>query len=299
MPVEGLALWTRSGEGLTVDAAGRVSRWADQSGQGNHLRQPAFAERPDARPRPRERPGRAALRRVERLDDVHDPTGRDDPRRLRGPEADGGERHMEGVPRRHDEGRLLPGLDALWGFASPLVLNGQTWLNGVAVDGTTTTRPETLSVLSVLPTGGVSADRLFAGKTNLPWIGDIAELVVYTEPLTGVQRKLVEDYLARRYALYVPTVIEPLVSPDGGTFEGSIDVTLTAPTPGSVVRYTLDGSDPTEASPLYDGPLSLTRSATLKARAFRPGHIASPVSTAGFVSASDFSPASIGGLGCG
>src|SRR5262245_43293858 len=165
-----------------------------------------------------------------------------------------------------------------WGFASPFVLQGETWVNGAAVDATTN-RPQAMSALSVLTTGGVTAGRLGQGKTSYPWVGDVAELLVYSQPRSSLERKLVEDYLARRYAIYVPTVAQPLISPDGATVSGTSTVTLTAPTPGSVARYTLDGSTPTEASPLYTGPLSLSHSAIVKARAFRPGHIPSAVAT--------------------
>src|SRR4030095_16324053 len=117
-----------------------------------------------------------------------------------------------------------------------------------------------------------------------------------TDPVTATQRKTIEDYLARKYALYVPQVAPPTVSPGGGFFSGTLSVTLTAPTPGSTLHYTLDGSEPTDGSPTYSAPLEIVHSTTLKARAFRPGHVPSAVTTAGFVSDSDFSPRSVGGL---
>ena len=43
------------------------------------------------------------------------------------------------------------------------------------------------------------------------------------------------------------------------------------------IRYTMDGSDPTESSTLYDGPVRLDRDAVFRARAFRKGALASPV----------------------
>lgn len=55
------------------------------------------------------------------------------------------------------------------------------------------------------------------------------------------------------------------------TFLGTQPVELTSPNPGAVIRYTLDGSEPTAASPVYTGPLLLDRSAILKARASVPG----------------------------
>ncbi len=54
-------------------------------------------------------------------------------------------------------------------------------------------------------------------------------------------------------------------------FVGSVPVTLTSPSPGATIRYTLDGSDPAESSPRYEAPVAVDRTATVKARAFAPG----------------------------
>jgi hypothetical protein len=45
-------------------------------------------------------------------------------------------------------------------YTSTLIRSGETRLDGAIVDGTQTPRPKALSVLSVLPAGGVTADRL-------------------------------------------------------------------------------------------------------------------------------------------
>jgi hypothetical protein len=56
-------------------------------------------------------------------------------------------------------------------------------------------------------------------------------------------------------------------------------LTLSAPLLKDVqIRYTTDGSEPTAASPLYDKPLTLTKSAEVRATAFRDGK---PVSLVG------------------
>ena len=86
-----------------------------------------------------------------------------------------------------------------------------------------------MSVLSLLTTAGVTADRLFSGKSNYPWLGDIAELIVYTQPLTASQRKSVEDYLTLKYSPFVGTAGAPEFSPNGGAFAGSVEVALTTP----------------------------------------------------------------------
>ena len=59
----------------------------------------------------------------------------------------------------------------------------------------------------------------------------------------------------------------------GRNFTGSLQVSLkpTTPIPGTVIRYTLDGSLPTEASAAYSAPIELTTSRQIRARAFVPG----------------------------
>jgi hypothetical protein len=67
-------------------------------------------------------------------------------------------------------------------------------------------------------------------------------------------------------------------SPGAGTFVGTQTVTLSAPE-GAAIRYTLDGSQPTFASPLYQGPLTLDTSTRLRAVAIAAapgGAIAGP-----------------------
>ena len=58
------------------------------------------------------------------------------------------------------------------------------------------------------------------------------------------------------------------------SFIDQLDVHLTTPNPGAVIHYTLDGSDPGVASPIYDPqqpPLALTQTTTVKARAIMEG----------------------------
>ncbi|MDX9857912.1 MAG: glycoside hydrolase family 38 C-terminal domain-containing protein [candidate division Zixibacteria bacterium] len=53
-------------------------------------------------------------------------------------------------------------------------------------------------------------------------------------------------------------------------FIDSTIVTLSSPMPGTVVRYTLDGGEPDGSSPVFAGPVRLSESTTIKARAFGP-----------------------------
>jgi hypothetical protein len=63
-----------------------------------------------------------------------------------------------------------------------------------------------------------------------------------------------------------------LIRAPRAVFVGSMEVELASPVPATVVRYTLDGSEPATDSPLATGPISLTATTTLSARAFGSDH---------------------------
>src|SRR5207249_9000461 len=54
----------------------------------------------------------------------------------------------------------------------------------------------------------------------------------------------------------------PTFNPAGGTFVGSVSVTLSTATSGASIYYTTDGRTPTTASSGYTGPCSLTPTTT-------------------------------------
>ena len=76
----------------------------------------------------------------------------------------------------------------------------------------------------------------------------------------------------------------PVLSPSGGTFSPGQTVTLTEPTSSAAaIHYTVDGTTPTAASPVYTGPILLNAgSTTLKAMATQPEYTDSAVSSGGY-----------------
>jgi hypothetical protein len=58
-------------------------------------------------------------------------------------------------------------------------------------------------------------------------------------------------------------------SPRGGVFTNAISLQISSPTADSAVRYTLDGSEPTPSSPLYNAPVAITNTALVRAKLFR------------------------------
>lgn len=70
----------------------------------------------------------------------------------------------------------------------------------------------------------------------------------------------------------------PLPDKQGGSFKSAITVSFAAPA-GTIVRYTLDGSDPTDASELYTEPINIKTTTVLRARSFRDGLRSSEIVT--------------------
>ena len=63
----------------------------------------------------------------------------------------------------------------------------------------------------------------------------------------------------------------PQLSVPSGTYGSSQSVTLTSATSGASIYYTLDSSDPTTASPLYTGSLTVSATQTIRAIAAKTG----------------------------
>jgi alpha-N-acetylglucosaminidase len=78
-------------------------------------------------------------------------------------------------------------------------------------------------------------------------------------------RRLIE--YASLHSLMAP---EPVIGPDAQVFAAteSLKVVIRTDNPGTVIRYTLDGTTPTSSSPRYAGPITLGRDATVSARSF-------------------------------
>lgn len=81
------------------------------------------------------------------------------------------------------------------------------------------------------------------------------------------------------FAIALPVAAAPTVDIAPGSYDHELAVTLAASVPGAQIRYTLDGSVPTVASPVASGPVAVGISTTLAARTFAPGYDPSPLAT--------------------
>ncbi|HTB81725.1 MAG TPA: chitobiase/beta-hexosaminidase C-terminal domain-containing protein [Opitutaceae bacterium] len=77
-----------------------------------------------------------------------------------------------------------------------------------------------------------------------------------------------------------PQAAAPSFSPAAGTYSTVQNVTITSSTSGATIRYTTDGSTPSEtAGTIYSGPVNISSTKTLKAIAYESGFTDSPVTS--------------------
>lgn len=77
----------------------------------------------------------------------------------------------------------------------------------------------------------------------------------------------------------IQTVADPQILPPGGNYNGAQNVSIFCTTDGAQIRYTLDGTDPTETSTLYTNAIAIDSPTTLKVRAYKAGWISSQMLT--------------------
>lgn len=84
-------------------------------------------------------------------------------------------------------------------------------------------------------------------------------------------------WLAAHFFFPTPATAIPVLAPPGGTYAEAQSITISDAAPNAVIHYTVDGTPPTEASPIYAFPIaSLASGAVLRAMAASDGHKPSP-----------------------
>lgn len=116
---------------------------------------------------------------------------------------------------------------------------------------------------------------------EVPATGD----VLITGTMTIKARAWVPDRVpsAVTTATYILQPAAPTVTPAAGTYVGPQTVTLSTVDPLATIRFTIDGTTPTDTSPVYGAPFVLAATTTIHARAFRNGWTPSATSSASLV----------------
>jgi photosystem II stability/assembly factor-like uncharacterized protein/uncharacterized protein YegL len=79
------------------------------------------------------------------------------------------------------------------------------------------------------------------------------------------------------------TVATPIFVPSPGTYTSPVSVIINCATSGATIRYTTDGSNPTESSQVYTSSIRINTTSTIKAKAYKSGWIPSIISEATYM----------------
>ncbi|NQT51653.1 chitobiase/beta-hexosaminidase C-terminal domain-containing protein, partial [bacterium] len=112
----------------------------------------------------------------------------------------------------------------------------------------------------------VAADPLFVdmARGDFRFRPDSPALKLGIQPLDARKAGLQEPYRTRLLGRILTTRIEP----SGGVLEQPTTIAIACSAPDAQIRYTLDGTEPTAASPLYAEHFVLEQAATVRAKAF-------------------------------
>jgi hypothetical protein len=70
-------------------------------------------------------------------------------------------------------------------------------------------------------------------------------------------------------------VATPAITPSTGSYTSPVTVAITCTTSGAVIRYTTNGTEPTDSSPAYTTPFTVSATTTVRAKAFKTGWLIS------------------------
>lgn len=125
---------------------------------------------------------------------------------------------------------------------------------------------------SNIATGTYKLTATFKNKNGLALFSYGPEIVRIYKDLTSTNSIYVgEDFM--------PMVEKPVISPNGGNFTESTEISISCATNGARIYYTLNGDTPTSSSSEYTGtPITITSNVdVVKAIACRPGMASSEV----------------------
>lgn len=235
--VTGLALWLDASQLTGLSDGATLNTWNEMSGLGNHATRTTGAptyetNELNARPVVRFPVGNGASFSFPRMTNIRTVfwvMKQQNPSELRFLLGDTTAYHFH-------RGTASP--STIWHsvHTSSNIRNGTTSLNGLAVNGTTTTLPGGWNLLSVTTTDVVTASTVSSDRTfNRSWEGDIAEVLVYNKALSAVEIEQIGSYLTAKYAMttaYAAPVIStysPAAEATGVALDADLEATFSEP----------------------------------------------------------------------
>ena len=159
-------------------------------------------------------------------------------------------------------------------------LGGLAWVTVGFAENVTAATPVSATQLGAVIDNGATE---FSAVVQAPeWPDDqdtTVDVAIYLNSNLNGPLIVFED--AFRYLAMQTPAAKPVFSPPPGDYTGPIGISCA--TDGAEIHYTLDGAEPTETSPLYSEPISLTATTTIAAKAFADGLAPSETAFAHYV----------------
>ena len=138
----------------------------------------------------------------------------------------------------------------------------------IAVDAANASVNSSIGTLPVSADTGVLSTNASAFGARTPGSGYIASVIInYIDMSTGFASTAKGTLTGRVASGPVSDCPQPAASPPAGAYTSAQSVALSSGA-CSTIYYTLDGSVPTNASPVYSGPISVPQDANMTIKAF-------------------------------
>ncbi len=150
-------------------------------------------------------------------------------------------------------------------------------------DGTTWNPKETLS-LDGFENNWVASQVFTIDFSAIPAVNDNPNFAVRIV-LTGVSSAVGNNRVDNLKVIGASAggVATPTFNPPAGAFTQPVNVAISTTTPGATIRYTIDGTEPTASSTVYNTPINISSTTTVKAKAWADGLNPSMTATAAYM----------------
>jgi hypothetical protein len=143
----------------------------------------------------------------------------------------------------------------------------------------------TQTVVIACPTPDASIFYSIDGSApTLPYTAPISVITTKTIKAKATKTGLTDSGVATaNYVILPPNVVATLTfNPPGGSYTTTQNVTIACATAGATIRYTVNGSDPTESSPQFTSPITVSATTVVKAKAYKTNWISSDIAMASY-----------------